>query len=215
MPEALSKDQFRNLLQMSCVDMEAAQDELQRLDAQAGDGDLGVTVKLGFQAVRDKLPQVAGEDVGSILLKSGQAFNAAGVSPFGTLMATFFLRSAGPAKGKDRIELNDFIAMMASAVEGIKERGKASAGERTMLDALIPALDQLILCGQQGRTLREAMDLAAHAAQAGATAATQMQARHGRAGWLGERSKGIPDAGAVAVALIFRAFANHLPEVMK
>lgn len=215
MAEQLSKDQFLNLLEKTCLDMEAAQDKLQQLDAQAGDGDLGVTVKLGFQAVREKLPQMAGEDIGGILTKSGMAFNAAGASTFGTLMATFFLRAGRVTKGKINIGLKDFISMMTSAVEGIKERGKASPGERTMLDALIPALDQLSLYGNQDQTFKKALESAAQAAEAGAKSTAQMQARHGRAGWLGERSKGVPDAGAVAVTLMFRAFANHVAEVMQ
>ena len=215
MDEQLSKDQFLSLLEKMCLDMEAAEDELQQLDAQVGDGDFGITVKLGFQAVREKLPQIAGEDIGVILKKSGAAFNAAGASTFGTLMATFFLCAGRVAAGKTRTGLNDFISMTTAAVEGIKKRGKASPGERTMLDSMIPALDKLIHCGNEGLTLQKALALAAEAAEEGAKSTAQMQARHGRAGWLGERSKGVPDAGAVAIARMFRAFADHLNEVLR
>ena len=210
MDNRLSSAQFLRLLELACADMEAAQEELRELDARAGDGDLGVTVKLGFQAVRERLPQAVGEDIGGVLLKSGAVFNTAGASTFGTLMATMLLRAGRVAKGVTAVGLKDLAGMAAAAVDGVRERGKASPGERTMLDALIPARDQLAKCGERGESLVQALTSAARAAEEGAHSTAEMQPHHGRAGWLGDRTRGVPDAGAVAVAKLLRTFADHV-----
>jgi dihydroxyacetone kinase-like protein len=207
--ERIAGVRFIRLLERTCEDMEAAQEELRELDARAGDGDLGVTVALGCRAVRELLPRLSGEDIGEVLLKSGAAFNAAGASTFGTLMATVLLRAGGAAKGRTSVDVKDLAAMAASAVDGVRERGKASAGERTMLDAMLPARDRLSRGSETGETLAGALEAAARAAEEGAQSTGQMTARHGRAGWLGDRARGVPDAGAVAVAMMLRAFAGH------
>ena len=207
--ERIAGAQFIRLLERTCEDMEASQEELRELDARAGDGDLGVTVTLGCRAVRELLHCLSGEDIGDVLQKSGAAFNAAGASTFGTLMATVLMRAGRAAKGMTSVGVKDLAAMAASAVDGVRERGKASAGERTMLDAMIPASDRLSRSGEAGETLAGALEAAARAAEEGAQSTAQMTARHGRAGWLGDRARGVPDAGAVAVAMMLRAFAGH------
>jgi len=190
--------------------MEAAQEELRELDAKTGDGDLGVTAKLGFKAIRENLSQLINEDIETILTKSGMAFSKAGASTFGALMATAFMRAGGKAKGLSQIGIEDITTMMKAAIEGIKRRGKASQGECTMLDALIPAQETLEKYALNGKSLNEAMAIAAKAAKKGAELTTGMKARHGRAGWLTEKSIGVPDAGATAVAMMLRFVSEHL-----
>lgn len=215
MNETISRGEPLGLLEQVCLDMVAAQETLGDLDARAGDGDLGVTVKLGFDAVRRKLPELASEDIAAVLTKSGMAFNAAAASTFGTLMTTAFLRAGRAVRGKAALELADLVAMLSAAIEGIKERGKASAGEKTMLDAMIPALEQLTTFAEQGRGLGEAVESAATTAEKAAQDTAKMEAKHGRAGWLAARSLGVPDAGAVAIAMMMRSASNHLNEMVK
>jgi dihydroxyacetone kinase len=210
----LSSEQVLLLLERMCAEMEAAQAALQELDAKAGDGDLGVTVQLGFRAVCENLRQCGGKDIGTTLVTLGMAFNAAAASTFGTLMATAFMRAGRPVKGKMEIGLTEFVAMMEAAVEGIKERGKAAPGERTMLDALIPAAEALAISSKEGKGLSEALIAAAAAAEAGAQATAAMIPRHGRAGWIARKPIGVPDAGAVAVARMLEALSDHLAEAM-
>ena len=212
MDERLSGERLLHLLGLACADMEAAQEELRQLDARAGDGDLGVTVTLGFQAVREQLPRLAGEDIGGVLQRSGAAFNAAAASTFGTLMATVLLRAGRAAKGMNFVGVKELAAMAAAAVDGVAERGKASPGERTMLDAMIPARDRLAASGEAGDTIVEALAAAARAADEGAQSTAEMTARHGRAGWLGGQARGVPDAGAVAVARLLGSIAVHAAE---
>lgn len=210
MRELLSTSHLIDLLNRVCADMEAAQDELTEIDAQSGDGDLGVTVKLGFEAVRKTLSEFSGPDIGTLLMKSGMAFNAAGASTFGTLMATALMRAGKSVKDKTEIDLDDFAVMMKSAVDGIKERGKAVPGERTMLDALVPAEEVLAACSKDSVSLSEAMAAASEAARNGAESTAQMKAKHGRAAWIGQRSEGLPDAGATAIAILLASMSRHL-----
>lgn len=211
MKEELTAREVVELLEKTCLEMESAQEELQELDGRAGDGDLGVTVKLGFSAVRENLPRLvtSDSDIGSILTQSGSTFNRAAASTFGTLMATAFMRAGRAAKGRDRINLGDWAEMIRAATDGVMERGKAAPGECTMLDALVPAREAIEKCAAEGCSLDEALARAAQAAESGARATAEMVAKHGRAGWLGQRSLGVPDAGASAIAIMLRAVARH------
>ena len=212
MEEKLSVAELIELLEKMCLDMEASQEKLRELDAAVGDGDLGVTVNLGFKAIREEISQLKDEDVGTIFTKSGIAFGKAGASTFGALMAAAFMRAGGEVKGLSEIEIENVIAMMKASIEGIKERGKALPGECTMLDALIPVQEALEKYALNGKSLNEAMTIAAEAAEKGAESTTPMKARHGRAGWLAEKSIGVPDAGATAIAMMLRSASNYLKE---
>jgi phosphoenolpyruvate---glycerone phosphotransferase subunit DhaL len=209
MKEQISLADWVDLIEKVCIDMEAAGDRLTEIDAKSGDGDLGVSVRLGFAAVRKGLPEFSTVDVGTMLMKSGAVFNAAGASTFGTLMATAFLRAGRTVKGKTEIGLDDIAEMTRSAVEGIRERGQAAPGERTMLDALIPAQEALTAYSQSARRLGDALAAAADAAWKGTAATAGMEARHGRAGWIGKRLVGLPDAGATAIAILLSSLATH------
>jgi len=213
MSQELSVSDLISLLEGISLDMEASQAELTDIDARTGDGDLGISVRLGFEAVRKKLPELAEQDVGTILAKSGMVFNSAGASTFGTLMATAFISAGRVMKGRTHISLEDLAAIMTAAVDGIMRRGKAAQGERTMLDALIPARDALIASRDKSLLLCEALSAAADAAERGAESTAWMTAKHGRAGWLQEQSKGLPDAGAVAVARMLTSFSRQLSQM--
>ncbi|MDD5483560.1 MAG: dihydroxyacetone kinase subunit DhaL [Kiritimatiellae bacterium] len=209
MKTKLSFPEFILLLDKICIEMEAAGEKLGELDAACGDGDLGMNVMLGFKAVRENLPMQASADIGEVLVKSGLAFGKAGASTFGALLSTAFIRAGGRVKGLKEIDLSAVAGMIKAAVEGVRERGKAQAGERTMLDAMIPvqaAVEKSLL---ENKSLKEFLETAAVAAEQGAAATADMKAKHGRAGWLSERSKNIPDAGATAMAVLFRAAAKH------
>ena len=212
MTKALSQARAVALLGKLCGDMEASVEQLGDLDAKVGDGDLGVTVKLGFAAVRENLARAGDRDIGAVLAQSGMSFNRAAASTFGTLMATLLMRAGKAAGGKAELTLSDLAAMAAAAVDGVMERGKAAPGERTMLDALVPARDALVEAARRGAPVEEALHAAAEAAARGAEATAGMKAKHGRAGWLADKAAGVPDAGATAVALMLRSLSKHLGE---
>jgi dihydroxyacetone kinase-like protein len=201
------------LLQQVAEDMIAAETELQALDAALGDGDLGVTTKMGFQAIREVCQQ-SGEtqhaDIGSLLRAAGTTFMNANASTMGTLMGTAWLRAGKVAAGKTSVTLSDAVAMCRAAAEGIRQRGKAQLGDKTILDAIFPACDALAKAAQDGRGCVEAFGLAAESAERAVEETAPLQSQVSRASWLQERSKGLPDPGASLCAKLFRSICNRL-----
>ncbi len=142
------------LLQHVAEDMIAAEGQLQALDAALGDGDLGVTTKMGFQAIREvcqKSDQTQTSNIGSLLSAAGVAFMNANASTMGTLMGTAWLRAGKVVAGKTSVTLSDAVAMCRAAAEGIQRRGKAQLGDKTILDAIFPACDALAKAVQDGK----------------------------------------------------------------
>lgn len=184
--------------------LDAASDECTRLDAAAGDGDLGLTLGKVAEAIRSSMPE-ADVEPGDHLKVIGLAVAKAAPSTFGTLVATGFLRAAPAVQGADSTQ-QAIAAALKAAEEGIAARGKAQRGQRTALDALGPAADAFAAAPD----LEQAWQDAAAAATAGAAATASMDPVHGRAGWIAERAKGNPDAGATAVALAFTGVVERL-----
>jgi dihydroxyacetone kinase-like protein len=193
------------------ADLLAANDDITALDAALGDGDLGVTCRLGLQAVVD-LGEAPGEGLGDAVLKAGMAFNQAGASTYGALVATGAMRAAKYAKdnGLTAWDLGALAGGLAAAAEGIMQRGKAAAGDKTLLDALLPAVAALQAALAAGQSLGEALAGAAQAAADGAAATAPWQSKFGRASWLQERTIGTPDAGATVVAIVLKSLAEYV-----
>jgi dihydroxyacetone kinase-like protein len=184
--------------------LDGAVDECTHLDAVAGDGDLGLTLGKIAEAIRSSL--VDEEVVPSDHLKAvGLAVAKAAPSTFGTLVATGFLRAAPAVQQADSNQAA-IAAALRAAEEGIAARGKAERGQRTALDALGPAADAFAAAPD----LASAWRAAAAAATEGAAATAQMQPIHGRAGWIAERARGNPDAGATAIAIAISGVATRL-----
>lgn len=200
------------LLQQVGEDMVAAESELHALDAALGDGDLGVTTKMGFRAIQEVCrkndPQTS--DVGSLLRAAGLAFMNANASTMGTLMGTAWMRAGKVSTGKNSITLSDAVTMCRAATDGIQQRGKAHLGDKTILDAITPAGDALTEAAQNGKSCVEAFRLAAEAAERAVEETAPLQSQVSRASWLQERSKGLPDPGASLCAKLFRSIANRL-----
>ena len=181
----------------------AASDQLNALDAAVGDGDLGVSIAAGCSAVRQALQTPQGpQDAGTILRTCGVAFQRAAPSTMGTLLATALLAAAREVRDKQTLDASDASAMLVVAEAAVRRRGKAVVGDKTMLDALVPATAALSAGLQDGRSLREAAGYMTDAAQAGMANTTALAARIGRARWLGERSCGHQDGGATVIVLI-------------
>jgi phosphoenolpyruvate---glycerone phosphotransferase subunit DhaL len=179
-------------------------DDLNQLDAQAGDGDLGVTMATAGRAVLEVL---ASSD--DLLRACGVAVSQKAPSTCGTLFATGFLRAAKALSASPDL---GGAAAVAAALEaaraGIAERGKADLGSKTMLDSLAPAAAAAMSAAGRGETYAQTLAAAAESADAGAKATAHMRAKHGRAGWLADRSSGHEDGGARLVALVLAAAAT-------
>jgi dihydroxyacetone kinase len=186
----------------------ARADELNALDAALGDGDMGVTMRIGCQALLTELDGLVGADAGTLCTRAGMAFNRAASSTIGALIATAGMRAGKEAKGASEIDVALLARMVAAVEEGIRQRGKAQRGDKTLLDALIPAGEALAQAAAEGVGIKEAGQRALAAAESGREATVAMRSKMGRAGWIGDRTVGHADPGATAVVIALRAVAG-------
>ncbi len=178
------------------------------LDAAMGDGDLGLTMYSGFQAVYEEIDRLEETDMGKIFMKLGMKMNATVPSTMGTLIATCLMKGAAPVKGKETLQLSDLVVMGQAAVQGVMERGKSTVGDKTMLDALFPAVEALAAAVIQGQPPAEAGAAVYRAAVAGVEQTKTLQSVHGRAAYYSEKSVGRQDPGATAVMLIIKGIVQ-------
>jgi len=183
-------------------------DYLVELDAAIGDADHGVNMERGFNAVVAKLPELINQDIGTILKTVGMTLVSTVGGASGPLYGTFFLQAGMKLSGKKELSLADWVAALEAAVQGVVMRGKAQAGDKTMLDALLPALSALQQAQAENLPLHEALEKATSAAEEGMHATIPLQARKGRASYLGERSIGHQDPGATSAYLILKAASD-------
>ena len=186
--------------------MADSRDELCALDGQIGDADHGIAMAGGFAAVRVALAELEGATPTEVFNTAARSFlNAVGAS-CGPLYATALMRAGQAVKGKHVLKDADAPALIAAMAEGIAHRGKASAGDKTMLDAWAPAA--AAAADHAGQRFAIVLDAAALAARTGAEATAPMQARLGRAARLGARAVGHVDPGAASAAILLRAMAQ-------
>jgi dihydroxyacetone kinase-like protein len=187
-------------------------DELTALDAAIGDADHGTNLDRGMTAVVGALAATPPAAAGALLKQVGMTLVRTVGGASGPLYGTFFLRMS-VALGEDATTIpgQTFAGSVRAGLEGIAARGKAEVGDKTMLDALAPASDALEGELAGGADLRSALGAAAAAAAAGRDATVPLQARKGRASYLGERSVGHQDPGATSAVLLLTAAAETLP----
>jgi dihydroxyacetone kinase len=190
---------FAAALEKVAVALENNAAKFGELDGAAGDGDLGITAGKIAEGIRSASASLTGE-LKSDLALLGKEISKAASSTFGTLFATCFIRASGAASA-DADALTNLQKCLVAAFEGVSARGKAQLGERTLLDALHPAVEAI----KSATDIKSGLKQAAIAARAGASATAQMMPKHGRAGWIGERAKGLEDAGATVIAVVFES----------
>jgi phosphoenolpyruvate---glycerone phosphotransferase subunit DhaL len=180
-------------------------DHLVQLDAAIGDGDHGTNMVRGFEAVVQALDADTGSPPGKLLILSGRTLVSTVGGASGPLWGSA-LRSGGRVLGDGAtFDSNQLVEVLAAALASVKDLGTAAVGDKTMVDALEPAVETLRSRLQHGAALEEAVEAAAAAAETGMRATIPLQARKGRASYLGERSMGHQDPGATSTALIMRA----------
>lgn len=206
----VSTDQVRAVVIAIAKIMEENKLYLTELDAAIGDNDHGLNMARGFLAVEKKLEEAPGNTVGDVLKTTAMALisNVGGAS--GPLYGTLFLKGAGVVKDKTSIDLQDFAQLLSEGIAGVMARGKAHLGEKTMLDVLIPVQEQLAADAAVGKSGQEALQMAAEKARDCAEKTKDIQATRGRASYLGERSIGHIDPGAMSSCLIFETIAVQL-----
>ena len=172
------------------------------LDAAAGDGDFGYSLARGFEVVLSDWDSYDRSDPSTFLKKVAQTITSKIGGTSGPIWGTAFLRAAKTADGHDDLDGATVVEMLRAAVQGIQDRGKAELGDKTLIDAIVPGTDALESAVGSGASGADASRAFAEAARTAAEDTTELQARRGRASYTGERSKGSPDAGAMAVAVI-------------
>jgi dihydroxyacetone kinase-like protein len=195
----------RDRLTDGCTAIVAAKDRLTKADQAIGDGDHGVGMARGFTAALAKLDEKPAETVGDLFNTIGMAIMSTSGGASGAVFGTFFMQAAAPM-GVATLNAQQFIAGMQAGLAGIEKRGGAKAGDKTVIDALIPAIemahqasnDDVVAC----------LSAAAGGAAKGVEATVNMQAATGKARSLGERSIGHPDPGAITISVFLRAFAS-------
>lgn len=202
--DSFTKEDLIQLLLFMADKMIEEKDHLNALDAAIGDGDLGITMTLGFQAIRRQLSESQYEDLHSILSDCGMAFADNAASTFGTLMSTMFTKAGLVVREKKSIDRGEGVAILQAAIEGVQKRGGANLGDKTILDALIPAKEAFERSAISGQSSMMCLDTALHAAQDGAERTIGMRSKAGRAGWLGDRTIGKKDPGAAAFVLLLK-----------
>jgi phosphoenolpyruvate---glycerone phosphotransferase subunit DhaL len=200
-----TEDTLRWLQQVAIV-LHENREFLTQLDSPIGDADHGINMDRGFQAVVNKLPTVAGMDIGSILKTVGMTLVSTVGGASGPLYGTAFLRAGMANAGKHELYEADVVDMLEAALEGIKVRGKALPGEKTMVDVFTPAL--LAAKEAEHLGLSQLLRRASEAAEKGMNATIPMLATKGRASYLGERSIGHQDPGATSSWLILKTLAD-------
>lgn len=197
-------------LQQCALLFEQNSDYLTDLDREIGDADHGLNMNRGFRKVQEKLPEFEGQDIGTILKTTGMTLlsNIGGAS--GPLFGTFFIRAAKPTASLQNLELNQLVEMVTEGVEGIVSRGKAEPNDKTMCDVWWPVVESLKQSNEQHLSIKEALNQARIVAEKAAENTIPMQARKGRASYLGERSIGHKDPGSASVVLMIQALANSI-----
>jgi len=181
---------------------------LSDLDAAIGDADHGINMERGMTAVLGALDEAAPTDMAGLCKQVGMTLVKSVGGASGPLYGTFFLRMAAPLGATEDVAATDFAAALRAGVEGVVQRGRAESGDKTMYDALAPALDALDAALASGADLSKALSDAAAAAQSGRDATESMVARKGRASYLGQRSVGHQDPGATSSAMLIAAAAT-------
>jgi dihydroxyacetone kinase-like protein len=177
------------------------------LDAAIGDADHGINMERGMTAVVRALDEAAPADMAALCKQVGMTLVKSVGGASGPLYGTFFLRMAGALGSDDGVDAADFAKALRAGVEGVVQRGRAEAGDKTMFDALAPALDALDAALASGTGLAEALVDATMAAEKGRDATESMVARKGRASYLGQRSVGHVDPGAASATMLVAAAA--------
>lgn len=183
---------------------------LTELDSAIGDADHGINMNRGMQAVLKKLDAGEADDIGALLKSVGMTLVSTVGGASGPLYGTLFLQMGTSAAGKSELSGEDWAAALAAGVAGVQRRGKAELGDKTMIDALVPAVEAVRSALADGSTLDEALRRSAEVAREGMTATIPLVARKGRASYLGERSADHQDPGATSSWLLLRTAAETL-----
>lgn len=205
---AITRDDVLKWVRNFAQVIEDNHEMLTDLDREIGDADHGANMWRGFKAVLEKLPTVEDKDIGTILKNVGMTLLSKVGGAAGPLYSTMFMKAGTSIGAKTEMDLNDWAQALEAGTIGIANLGKAQPNDKTMLDALYPALNALHAAMGNGATTGEALKNSANAAHDGMLATIPLVAHKGRASYLGERSVGHQDPGATSTYLLIKSAAE-------
>lgn len=208
----ITTDDVLEFLQRSADVLHENKEYLTDLDSAIGDADHGINMDRGFQTILKKLPPVKDKDAGTILKTSGMALVSSVGGAGGPLYGTAFMQAGMAVSGKYELTAEDVLAALDAALKGVMMRGKSKPGEKTMIDAIDPAITAMREALENGAGTLEALEKATAAAEQGMKDTIPMLAMKGRASYLGERSIGHQDPGATSSYLLIRIMAQMARE---
>ena len=203
MTEKLSYEMSRNFLLNLTNQILQSKDELNRMDAECGDGDFGASMFVAFSNVKKSVESNQEEDIGRLLTDAGEAIVATAGGAAGPIFGTLFTETGKVAKGKNSLGLSDLAGMLEAALVKIQERGRVRVGDKTVIDALNPAVLSLKKSSSDNTPLVPALRDAANAARLGYEGTRNLVARQGKARYLAEQTLGHLDPGAYVAMLFF------------
>ena len=195
------------LLGMAKV-LEENKEYLTDLDNVIGDGDHGINMARGFAEVEKQAEALEQKDIGTILKTVGMTLVSKVGGSSGPLYGTAFMKAGMAIGAKNAIDMADFLGALEVGIEGVKARGKSTTGEKTMLDAMVPALDAMKEQQAAGADAKQVLTAGVQAAEAGVEATKPLVATKGRASYLGERSVGHQDPGATSFTFMLKEIAK-------
>ena len=206
----ISSDQIFTWIERFAAHIAEQKDYLTQLDAAIGDADHGANMHRGLQAILAKKAELQTSDIGAMLKGVAMTLISTVGGASGALYGTFFLQASTLAGGRTELSPSEFGSVLEKGLAGIVLRGKAALGDKTMIDALQPAIKAYKLSIDSDETLEQALSKAVIAAEEGLKSTVPLVARKGRASYLGERSAGHPDPGATSTLILFRSAAETL-----
>ena len=207
----ITREEVIRFIEKASDEMNENKDYLIELDANSGDGDLGLTMSKGFNAAKEKALACEETDLGKLFFQIGSAIAAAVPSTMRTLMGSGMLGAAKALKGQESLDAAGFAAFAKGYYDGVQKRGKANPGERTLLDSLKPAMDAAQEAADAGcDDKKEIAQKAYEAACAGVEATKDMAPVYGKAFVHREKLHGVPDQGAIVGSLLYKAWTEAL-----
>jgi dihydroxyacetone kinase-like protein len=210
MTDRIGKAEFANMFAQAAACIRSEHQRLTELDSIGGDGDHGTTMLRAAEQMEDGTDAVGTESLPGFLKAVGWRVLGVDGGASSGLFGTFFAGMGEVELGEASMDCQEFALALQAGLRAVSRQSKARPGDKTMMDALTPAVDAVSAAAGDGKTIAEALDDAARAARSGAESTRNMVARYGRARSLGERTRGYPDAGATSVALIFKGFREGL-----
>lgn len=209
---SVNKKQVTEIIIRIAKTLEENKQYLTDLDAAIGDGDHGTNMSRGFQNVRDKLETTEFNEIADIVKTTAMTLISTVGGASGPLYGSLFLKAAGELKGLQTLDLSEFCKCFGVGIESVKQRGRSELGEKTMLDVLIPVHQSLLGSVASKHDERESFHRATIIAREAAEATKLVKATKGRASYLGERSIGHIDPGAMSSCLIIETIDQYLSE---